>query len=90
MPTDIFGLQRGSQSALRGMLGRIWPLKVQLIKYAVKEFPFQISGLRTQYSARKDGGLIPDPAQGLRRQCSLKLWHRSQMHLRSIIAVAVA
>lgn len=39
VPIDSFGLQRGSQPALRCVLIRSWTLRHQLIKHAVKPFP---------------------------------------------------
>ena len=38
-PTDSFGFQVGSQSALRYVLISVWTLRWQLIKYTVKAFP---------------------------------------------------
>ena len=54
------------------------------------EFPLWLGRLRTQCSLREDAGLIPGLTQGIKDPALLQLWHRSQMWLRSSVAVAQA
>ena len=49
------------------------------------EFLLWLIGLRTQHCLHEDVGLI----LGLRIWCCCKLWHRSQIQLRSSFAIAV-
>ena len=54
-----------------------------------QEFPLCLGRLRTRHSVLEDAGSIPALLSGLRFRRCHKLQHRSQMWLRSGVAVAV-
>ena len=64
-------------------------LLVQSLKYNL-EFPLWLSGLRTQHRVHEDAGSIAAVLSELRIWHCRKLQCRSQMRLRSGVAVAVA
>ena len=54
------------------------------------KFPVVSQWTRQVHSIHEDAGSIPGLAQWLRIRCCCELWCRSQMRLRSRIAMAVA
>ena len=76
-------IQKAQQTQAQVCQGRASP------NVSKSKFPLWLSELRTQHSVGEDVGSIPGLCRLRTLRCH-KLWHRSQMQLRSGVAVAVA